>query len=470
MEYDIRSSSSLIHFSFLLFFLIQTTTTTTAEEDLRRAQPTKGHSIRILSLVHENSTPPAIRQAAAIHFKNLVKQKWDDETYTELQAEKPTLRTHVVDCMCTVPPQLQVLLSEAIRCMAELDYPQQWPTLLPELVAKVQQNTQNLPVLLGLLRTAHAIFKCFRYVERSDALYTKLKYTLEHFQEPLLRLYHGISQEIHTLGPQNDASQLQPRLEALRLMTRIIFSLNYQDLPEFFEDHMETWMQELAQYLEYKVPPCLVDADEENEPSVVDQLQAAIIQVLDLYSSKDEEPFLPFLPKCTKLIWNLLMTVTNQPKHDELATQAILFLKCLVDKPFHRALFEAKETLQQIVESIVLPNLLFREADQEMFEDNPQEYMLIETQGDSKETSRRRCALDLLQAMCRQFCDQTVAIVVQHVQTLLQGYAAAPDAQWAQKDVAVCIVVSCRVALLIVVDEIMCSHRLAFSTTQHRST
>ena len=35
-------------------------------------------------------------------------------------------------------------------------------------------------------------------------------------------------------------------------MTRIFFSLNWQDIPEFFEDNIAIWMTEFMKYLTYK--------------------------------------------------------------------------------------------------------------------------------------------------------------------------------------------------------------------------
>ena len=32
-------------------------------------------------------------------------------------------------------------------------------------------------------------------------------------------------------------------MSALRTIARIFFSLNWQDLPEYFEDHMAEWME-----------------------------------------------------------------------------------------------------------------------------------------------------------------------------------------------------------------------------------
>lgn len=383
-------------------------------------------------IAEDGSVDPAIRQAAAVHFKNTIKKGWDDEEAIAISvADRTTIKSHLVQLMCTTPPQIQAQLSESISLIAAADYPQQWENLLPELVAQFQSPDMN--VVVGVLKTANSIFKSFRYVERSDALYAVIKYTLEGVQAPLLALFKQLGQAVEALA--SDANQLRPRMEALRLINRIFYSLNYQDLPEFFEDHMEEWMSDFGKYLQYK-NPVLEDEDEETEPSPIDKLQTAIIANLALYADKDEEPFLPYLPNFTTLVWNLLMNVSNKTKHDALAVGSIRFLASLLAKSMHRNLFQEQSILEQIVVKIVIPNLYFRESDEERFEDDPREYIVTEVEGSDSET-RRKCSQDLLRAMCRQFELETTAICGGHVATMLNDYAKDPNGQWRAKDAAV---------------------------------
>lgn len=272
------------------------------------------------------------------------------------QEERATIKSHLVHLMCTVPPQIQAQISEAISLIADVDFPQRWDNLLTELVQ--QFGSSDPAVVNGVLKTANSIFKRFRYVGRSDELYNIIAYSLERIQAPLLTLFVETGKAIDAY--HNDPNQLVPRLESLRLMCRIFFSLNYQDLPEFFEDHMKEWMEQFAKYLQYS-NPCVED-DSDTDPSPIDKLQAAIVQNLALYADKDEEPFLPFLPEFTKLVWNLLMKVTAEPKHDQLATTSIKFLSSLVSKLMHKNLFQDEATLREIVLKIVIPNLTFREV------------------------------------------------------------------------------------------------------------
>lgn len=91
-------------------------------------------------------------------------------------------------------------------------------------------------------------------------------------------------------------------------------------------------------------------------------MQVAVVQNLNLYSNKDEEPFIPFLPKFTSLVWSLLMNVTPLAKHDSLATISIRFLSSLIGKLMHRGLFEGEGTLTEIFSKIVIPNLMIRDV------------------------------------------------------------------------------------------------------------
>lgn len=271
--------------------------------------------------------------------------------------DRHTIKSHLVQLMCTVPPRIQSQASEAIALIAKVDYPAQWDNLLPELVQ--QFGSSDPAVVNGVLKTANSIFKSFRYVGRTDELYKVILYTLERIQAPLLTLFIETGKAVDAFA--GDPAQLTPRLEALRTMNRIFFSLNYQDLPEFFEDHIQEWMGQFAKYLDYK-NPCVTDNDEENEPSPIDNLQASIVANLALYADKDEEPFLPYLPKFTQLVWGLLMNISSYKKHDTLATTSIKFLSSLVSKLMHKSLFQEEATLREIVVKIVIPNLMFREV------------------------------------------------------------------------------------------------------------
>jgi exportin-2 (importin alpha re-exporter) len=404
------------------------------------------HARLVLELVATSGAPQEapMRQAAAVRFKNVVLKGWkiptvDDEDKTEgiriSAEERDIIKKHLVQLMCTTPPQIQTLLSASIAIIAETDYFDEWTDLLPSLVQQFAHT--DISVVIGVLKTADTIFLSFRNAMRSDPLYAKIKYTLAIVAAPLTALLAQVGQSVADPQIINDKSRLVPCVEALTLICSIFYSLNWQDLPEYFEDNMRPWMEAFALYLQAGILQILEDPGEEDQASPMDDLQTQIIQNLGHYADKDEDDFVKdYLPNFTSLVWGRLITLTDKPKHDGLTNMSIRFLTSLVQKPMHTNLFRSEGVLQQMVEKIVIPNLTFREADQVKFEEDPHEYMVTEVEGSDSE-SRRRCAQDLLRAMCRQLEESTTTICKGHAHTLLTEYKTNPNDKWASKDAAV---------------------------------
>ena len=80
---------------------------------------------------------------------------------------------------------------------------------------------------------------------------------------------------------------------------------------------------------------------------------------------------------------------------------AIRFLTT-VARSVHFGLFQNEQTLQQICEQIIVPNLRIRDDDQEMFEMNWVEYVRRDTEGSDTDT-RRRAATDLVKRLTERF-------------------------------------------------------------------
>ena len=434
------STHRLISSTNLILFLVYL-----AEDRLKMSQRMSEHSMNVIHLIASDQVVPAVRQAAAVHFKNLIKHGWapvndaaDNHSLAHItiaisETDRTAIKAHLVDLMCTVPHSIQLQCSEAVALIANHDFPQKWNQLLPDMIIKMQ--SPDLTVVSGVLMTSNSIFKRFRYAERSDELYQVIIYVLEKLQTPLLAMFQTMSQGIDSA--HNDVLQLKARFSCMNSMMRIYFSLIYQDLPEFFEDHMAVIMAVLAKFLQYD-NHLLVDLDEETEPSPIDVLQSSIVDILNHYADKDEECFLTYLPDCTKLVWALLMTVTAYPKHDALTVTCIRFLANLVKKQMHKHLFAQDSTLQEIIGRIVIPNMMVRDIDEERFEDDPQEFIQTDMEG-SETDSRRKCSLDLAKAMCRQFEAQTTAICTDHIERMIAEYERDAS-QWSHKDAAIYLI------------------------------
>ena len=307
---------------------------------------------------------------------------------------------------------------------------------MPSLVNKF--NVEDLSIINGVLETANSIFKRFRFVYKSDELYAQLKYCLEEFQKPMLELFQMLTGMVDKCV--NDQAALIQIFNGLRIMSRVFFSLNWQTIPEFFEDNIKQWMSQFQKFLTY-TNPLLVDADEEDEAGPIETLQAAIIDNLALYADKYEEEFQPFLPEMTQNIWSILTATGQQAKYDTLSATGMKFLTNIVSKKWHEAMFQQDGILKNICEEIVIPNLTLRESDTDLFEDDPVEYIRRDIEGSDSDT-RRRAAVDLVKGMCINFQGGVTDIMKEYIGQMLQQYEADPAANWLAKDASITLVLA----------------------------
>lgn len=134
----------------------------------------------------------------------------------------------------------------------------------------------------------------------------ELKYVLEMFQEPFMTVFEGMAAAVDTPMAPDD---LKLVFETLRLMARIFFSLNWQDIPEFFEESMPRWTAQFGKLLSNNYP---VESDNDEEAGPVEKLQAAIVECLNIYATKYEDEFQDHIPNFAQMVWQLLTRVRQR--------------------------------------------------------------------------------------------------------------------------------------------------------------
>lgn len=187
-----------------------------------------GFSLELLKVIQEsdanyrlsgNRQSEALSKSASICFKNFIRRNWSSYNLAQEEAanlvpispeEREAIKSNVVELMCVSSPGVQRQLSDGVRIVAESDFPDKWPGLLPALVTKMSATTTtssssiNLAssnMLVGVLSTMNEILKRFRDAPPSDALHTELKYVLDNLQQPLLVSFYAISQTARGFVP-----------------------------------------------------------------------------------------------------------------------------------------------------------------------------------------------------------------------------------------------------------------------------
>ncbi|CAH8343683.1 unnamed protein product [Eruca vesicaria subsp. sativa] len=412
-----------------------------AERSLSEASDLPNYGLTILRLIAEPSVEEQTRHAASVNFKNHLRSRWlppaDSSALSPITPpEKEQIKTLIVSLMLSSSsPRIQSQLSEALAVIGKHDFPRHWPALLPELVSSLQKASLvgDYGSVNGILGTANSIFKKFRHQFRTNELFLDIKYCLQIFTHPLEEIFTNTGSLINSASSTN----IKPLFECQKLCSRIFFSLNFQDLPEFFEENMEKWMFVFNRYLSSNFPAL---ESTEDGLTLVDELRSAVCENINLYMEKYEEEFKIYLEGFASAVWTLLRDVSKSPSRDQLATTAIKFLTT-VSTSAHHALFAGENVIKEICQSIVIPNVSLRDEDEELFEMNYIEFIRRDMEGSDVDT-RRRIACELLKGLAANYRGQVTEVVSHEIQRLLSSFATNPGVQWKDKDCAIYLVVS----------------------------
>lgn len=410
----------------------------TAEKFLEGVEVNQNYPLLLLHLVHQPETDMLIRTAGAIAFKNYIKRNWtvvEDQADRIHESDRTSIKNLIVTIMLTAPDNIQKQLSDAISIIGKTDFPTKWPQLITEMVEKFAIG--DFKIINGILRTAHSLFKKYRYEFKSNELWTEIKYVLEKLAKPLTDLLVATAGVISANASDIVASQLI--FSSLVLIAKIFYSLNFQDLPEFFEDNMEVWMNHFHALL--NIEQDTLETPGIDEPGVLQMLKSQICDNVALYAQKYDEEFQKYLPQFVEDVWSLLSKTGLQPKYDLLVSNALQFLSTVAERTHYRNLFENPSVLSSLCEKVVIPNMEFRVTDEELFEDNPEEYTRRDIEGSDVDT-RRRAACDLLNTLSIQFEPKIMEICGQYLQVMLSKYVENPKTNWRNKDTALYLVIS----------------------------
>ncbi|GJJ67857.1 exportin-2 (importin alpha re-exporter) [Entomortierella parvispora] len=410
-----------------------------AEDFLNKLERNQNYGQLALQLAANKSFDlNSIRFPAALLFKNFVRRHWMNEDESDniiSMTDREAIKGRIVDLMTTTEPKIQVQLSEAVTLIASSDFPQKWQNLVPELVSKLNPNdfeTNN-----GILQTAHSIFSRWRPLYPSDNLYTEIKLALESFSEPYRQVFLATDSMISQNA--NNIPQLRVLFKTLYLLTEIYHDLNCHDIPEFFVTHLKTFLDLLLKYFVYENPQ--LAGDDEDTPGPVLQVKTSICEIVDIYSKRYEEDFGEALPTFIQTSWTLLTTLGLERRNDMLVSKAMAFLTSVVKSGRHKDIFNSNEVLSQLCEKIVLPNMGLRELDEELFEDEPIEYIRRDLEGSDSET-RRRASSELVRGLLDQFPTEVTAIIGNYIQNYLQRYNSNVTQNWKDKDAALFLLTS----------------------------
>lgn len=282
-----------------------------------------------------------------------------------------------------------------------------------------------------------SIFSKYRHEMKSQKLWEEIEYVLKLFQEPMLSLYKQVLGQLSAV--ESNPAALKSVFEILLNLSQIFYLLNLQEIPEFFEDHIDDWFTPFLELLKYN--NATLDPVDDSQPGLLDRLRTSILENVDLYTTKYEEQSSKLVGVFVEESWTLLTRLDGRERFDALVTTAVRFLTSVVKKEWHKALFSSPQALKTICEKVVIPQLKLRESDVELFQMDGIEYIRRDIEGSDIDT-RRRTTVEFVRGLCVHFESEITAILKEYVNMLLTDYAKAPDQNWVAKDAAMYIILA----------------------------
>ncbi|KAI0563099.1 Importin-beta [Gracilaria domingensis] len=401
----------------------------------------------LLQLLSNESTPVYVQQASAVYVKNHVIKIYSNAEWDKASiAERDTVKGSLLGILLASQPMVRRQLSEALAVVAENEYPEYWPNLVPQLATVISEilgpasgkksGKEIIPLidwhkLQGAIETLVAIFDRYTERERSNELYTEIKFSLTHVQDKVKALFSMfvtiIYDEIEMMKP----GVVQIVLENASLLCKMFYCLSWQDFPEYFEDNMKDLMTYLRQLLVFDNE--VVDAIGHDDYTPSCHMQSAVLEVVNLYAAKFDEDFRPYLKTFLEDAWSLLVRRGNSVRYDNVAINGMKFLTIVARGPDHHH-YENEKALSEVCKSIIIPNMLLRADDIDLFEDNPTEYLRRDMEGSDVGT-RRRGAMELVKGLCIYYETAITTILSGYVKEML-----SKENDWYNQDAALYIV------------------------------
>ncbi|KAG2385935.1 hypothetical protein C9374_003084 [Naegleria lovaniensis] len=393
-----------------------------AEQDLKELEKQPYYVSLLLRYIADGTMRSEHRLMVTVLLKNLVKKDWDVNLILRPE-DKELIKKGCVDLLFSASDtKIQDVLSEIITIISEFDFYKNWTSLLPYLVNQLRTNSSNFETVRGVLFTCHSIFKKYREQSKTDEIEDELIYIMKEFADPMFHTFQGFISSLSQITNPNDLKLI---FTCINLLLEIFYSLNWVDIPEYFEEHVAEYSSMFNTILNYDNPA--LDNNLIEEPGLLDEAKRLVCQSINLYLEKYDEIFIPYVEIFATSVWQLLSKLDSKMKYDAVVSKAIEFLT-LVSRSEKHAIF--KNALAPICDNIIIPNISLREEDEIIFAEEPIEYIRRDIEGSDTE-SRRRSAQELIKCLSIYYEKDIADNFLQKIHSLLQNN------DWKSRDAAI---------------------------------
>ncbi|XP_063677673.1 importin-7-like [Bolinopsis microptera] len=373
-----------------------------AELHLKKIEQVPTFCVTLLKLMLTESAQPQAVQAAAINFKNIVSKHWKvrEDCFTISDVDKNMIRQNFLECVVKSNDMIRKQLCVCAQTIAREDYPFNWPGIMDQIVQTLSADSAASAWLASLL-VLHQIVKKYEYkkLEDRDGLNKAMTVVLPVLFERLAQL--------HT-----DDSELS--VTSQKMILKIIFCLIQFRMPAelFPEPVFGRLIQNLQAIMSRPVPKEVTDIHDKDElPNVVwwklkKWAMHLMTRIFERYGnttniSKEYKKLGHFfssqfaVPVLNTLLVSLAETNQGNFMSPRVLQRILDYLKLSVTVSVTWKVL--KTSILEVIQKVVFPLLCHTDEDEELWTEDPYEYIRMKFDIFEDYVSPVTAALNLLE-------------------------------------------------------------------------
>ena len=203
------------------------------------------------SYIINNNEQMNLRNSACIFLKNYIQDYFYDSTNNAIlnkhkimdENSKSYFKENVLKLMLNAENNFLPTIIEMINIIVQNanGYLVIWPNLM-NFIGDVL-NKHDFSKSRHIYTLIAKIIKRYHIESKSEPLFREIINTMKYICKPMTDDALNIIKYFNSYNPNNVNNETM--IQCLQMMNKIMsifYSLNYQDFPEFFEDHLQEWI------------------------------------------------------------------------------------------------------------------------------------------------------------------------------------------------------------------------------------
>lgn len=415
-----------------------------AEDQLNQIHKIIGFVPTLLQVVMMNDIDMPVRQAGVIYMKNFIMSYWGDKEpeagqpppFNIHEQDRAMIRDAIVDAVVHAPDLIRCQLALCMNHIIKHDFPGRWTGIVDKVSIYLQNPDTGS--WMGALLSLYQLVKNYEYKKMSER---------GPLNEAMLMLLPMIYERcFHLL---NDPSEYSVSLQKLTLKIYYAFIQYSMPLDMLTKEVFSQWMVMLRAIIDRPVPEQTNQIDEDDRPELIwwkckKWALHIVCRVFERYGTtggvtKEYKEFSEwYLKTFSGGIITVLLKILDQYRQrvyvaPRVLQETLAYLNLAVGQAFSWKFL--KQHMQAIIQEVLFPLMCFSDADEELYNSDPHEYIRITFDAIEDLTSPVMAAQTLLHSAVKKRKE-----MLQKTMGFVLSIFTAPNPSPRQKDGAIHIV------------------------------